>query len=551
MAGAASKILSGQAVAGISGNVTLPAVGNVLTGIQYGVSANGQTGTLTLPLASNVLAGSSPYGDPGAAVTPSFSPDYPAVGNVLSSDTVNSAQGTLTLPAAGEVYTGIAYGVGGNSLTGTLTLASAANVRTGNGAFGRNGSSVTPLLSDCSIDGGTGCVAVADFKAADMTNAVAGKIRSGATIAGISGDYPSVANPLDGADGTADLVLATFDAKIKGATNFEWFDSSGQRYVNSGDADIVETNISSTANIFGTQGTVSAPTTPNAWDIRAGKTINGVTGQLKVACRNSADATVFDAGEFRTATADSSTDVFTVAAHGYADNDIIRFGYGDLPYPVSPLFQDYYVISSTANTFKIATESGGAAINLTTNGNNFVVYRWGDGVRDIWDTVDEFNNGGADFTAASIPAAWTADNFCGGIGSAASSAVWTDTTADGTCDSAGDECRFKDKISGLEWSELLPSVNWANAITTCANLSFGGEVDWRLPTQKELMAAYEHGIYSASTENWLTKAQMVADYIWSSSSVSGYTGHAYFLSLDTGHTSDTVKVDEFPILCVR
>ncbi len=143
VAGSASKILSGQTVAGISGNVTLPAVGKVLTGIQFGISGTGQTGTLTLPAASNVLTGSGTYGDPETAVMPSYSPDFPAAANVYS-DTVDGVSGTLALPVVGDVYSGIAYGIGGNGSTGTLTLASAANVRTGNGAFGRSGNSVTP-----------------------------------------------------------------------------------------------------------------------------------------------------------------------------------------------------------------------------------------------------------------------------------------------------------------------------------------------------------------------------------------------------------------------
>jgi hypothetical protein len=651
VAGVASKVLSGQSVAGVGGNVTLPAVGKVLTGIQFGVSGTGQTGTLTLPAAGNVLTASGTYGDPGAAVTPSFSPDYPTVGNVLSSDTVNSvsgtltlpgvgdvnsgvvygvagtgstgtlnlptagnvltgsgtfgnpgsavtptltlpiaanvktgsanygnpgsaitptyspdfpavanvyndtvdsAAGTLTLPTVGNVYTGIVYGVAGTGSTGTLTVPTAANVRTGNGTFGQAGTSVTPTLADCSTDGGTSCVAVAGFKAADMSNVVAAKIKSGVTIAAVVGDYPSATNPLAGADATADLVFATFDAKIKAATNFEWFDSSGTRYVNSGDADIVDTNIVSTANIFGTQGTVIAPIAPNSWDVRIGQTINGVAGQLKTACRNSANTTVFDAGAFKNAVATKGTDIFTVTAHGYVNTDTVRYTAQTAITNLTATTTTYFVVSSTANTFQLAATSGGAAINFTSNGAGVVVYKWNDGTRDIWDTIDDYNNNGATFTSASMPSAWTSDNFCGGAGTAASSAVWTDTTTDGTCDTAGDECRFKDKITGLEWSEFQSaSAAWGTAMTTCGNLSFGGAGAWRLPTQKELMAAYEHGIYAASNANWLTKAQMDATYFWSSSTVSSATLTAWAVFLSYGSVANVSKTSVNQVQCVR
>jgi hypothetical protein len=461
-----------------------------------------------------------------AGIAGTYAPDFPDAANVYN-DTVNGVAGTLTLP-------------------------SAVSVRTGNGVFGPAGTGVTPTLGDCAADGGVGCVAVAGFKAADMTNVVAAKIKSGVTIAAVVGDYPSATYPLAGADATADLDFATFDAKIKAATNFEWFDSSGTRYANSGDADIVAGNIVNTATIFGTLGTVAAPVAPDPWDVRVGQTINGIAGKLKVACRNSANTAVFDAGVFKNATADNTTDFFTVTAHGYADNDKIRFTAQTAITGLTATTTDYFVRFSTANTFQLATTSGGAAINFTTNGAGVVVYKWNDGTLDIWDTVDDYNNNGAAFTAAATPAAWTSDNFCGGAGIASSTAVWTDTTSDGTCDTAGDECRFKDKISGLEWSEFQSaSAAWGTAMTTCGNLSFGGAGAWRLPTQKELMAAYEHGIYTAPNANWLTKAQMDANYFWSSSTVSYNTTNARIVGLSNGFTYHYGKTDMYQVLCVR
>ncbi|HYX32239.1 MAG TPA: hypothetical protein VE954_03945 [Oligoflexus sp.] len=97
-----------------SANATQP--GKVLIGTAYGTGGNGSAGTLTLPSAANVLTGSGTYGDPGSALTPSYGPDFPSAGNVLSTDTVNGTTGTLTLPSAGNVLTGSgAYGPGSHA----------------------------------------------------------------------------------------------------------------------------------------------------------------------------------------------------------------------------------------------------------------------------------------------------------------------------------------------------------------------------------------------------------------------------------------------------
>lgn len=97
----------------------------------------------------------------------------------------------------------------------------------------------------------------ATYKSGDLTNLSAANIKSGVTIAGTAGQYPSATYPLANADSTADLDLASFDAKIKSATAFEWFASDGTRYTNSGDADISAANILTGTTIFGTAGSAA------------------------------------------------------------------------------------------------------------------------------------------------------------------------------------------------------------------------------------------------------------------------------------------------------
>jgi len=149
--GLSSKVLIGNTVAGVAGNVTLPAVGNVLTTITYGASGTSSVGTLTVPVAGNVLASNG------------------------------------------------AYGVSGTGSTPTLTLPSVANVRTTQGTFGVGGTGTTPTLADCAADGGTGCVTVASYPAAKLANFSASNIQGGVTIAGIAGSaITSVACSSDG-----------------------------------------------------------------------------------------------------------------------------------------------------------------------------------------------------------------------------------------------------------------------------------------------------------------------------------------------------------------
>jgi hypothetical protein len=91
--------------------------------------------------------------------------------------------------------------------------------------------------SDCSANNVTGCVTTATYKSADLTNLSAGNIKSSVTIAGVTGNYPSAASPLAGADTTADLsdVLATRESQLRSAANFEFFMSDGTRVQAQGD----------------------------------------------------------------------------------------------------------------------------------------------------------------------------------------------------------------------------------------------------------------------------------------------------------------------------
>ena len=70
-----------------------------------------------------------------------------------------------------------------------------------------------------------------------------------------------------------------------------------------------------------------------------------------------------------TSVVDIATEIITIAAHGFFDTDKVQFSTvtGTLPTGISAA-TDYFIIASTANTFKISLTSGGSAVNITAVG---------------------------------------------------------------------------------------------------------------------------------------------------------------------------------------
>jgi hypothetical protein len=180
-----------------------------------------------------------------------------------------------------------------NDVTGLV----ASNLRSGVTVAGVAGS-FNPTVeshSDCSASNQVGCVTTASFKSiegATMALITAGNIRSGVTIAGVTGSYPSASTPLVGATATADLDAATFDARIKSVAQFEYFDSAGNRYAQQGSSAIASINIRDGITIFGATGSLGATVSP--FDIRKGVTVNGTAGLIQTNCRNGDPAATDD-----------------------------------------------------------------------------------------------------------------------------------------------------------------------------------------------------------------------------------------------------------------
>ena len=379
-------------------------------------------------------------------------------------------------------------------------LTNASNIRSGVTI-----SDVTGTLGDCSANAVTGCVTTSTYKSADLTNLSAGNIKSGVTIAGTAGQYPSSSFPLTGSSGS-DLTTATFDAQIKSSGTFQYFGSDGARYTGTGDTDITAANIASGVDIFGATGSLTGAVAPDPWNVRVGVTVNGVTGKLKVNCRN------------RVSTS-------------------------------SPTLYNY---DGAIGSIGQGSQTGGS-------------------VRDIWDTIDDYNNAQVGVPGG-VVASWSSSTDCYGIESGAGDDnVWKDvTTTNGTtastCAATSGNCTMQDKITGLWWSKLQASGAWDTAWNTCvATLNnttysgnsvagYNGQTGWRLPTQKELLEAYTHGIRSAASTNWIFEG-MMNYWFWSGSSVSTGSYYGWNVNLATGvadyYGYGDYKDSGFAVVCVR
>ncbi|MCX6117293.1 MAG: DUF1566 domain-containing protein [Proteobacteria bacterium] len=547
----AANVKSGVVIGGITGS---------FSGAFSNCSADGVIGCITtasylsadatLALAGNIRSGVTLAG---------------TAGSVTAAPANCSSAGQQSCVATGTYFAGVACAANGSACylpSYALTTqplkaidydnidANKASIRSSLALSGISGT-----LADCTTNGSQGCVTTASYKSADLTNLSAGNIKTGVTIAGQAGDFPSATYTLAGAGVTADLDSATFNAKIKSSSSFEYWDSTGARQTGAGDADITVSNIANTVDIFGATGTYTG-TAPNVWDLRAGVTVSGVTGKLRVNCRSAANLATYDnAGYPFLVSVANGTEIITAASHGLTNNTTVRFYGTALPGNVSEN-TTYYVISANANDFQVSATLAGAAHNLTSNGTNVYVYKWGNGTTDIWDTLDD--NGGY-VTATPTYTGWSSNNLCGGIAASdTDDNVWKDVATNGdgstasTCTLHPANCSFKDKITGLELAKAdSTDRTWTASTQLCDNSTHNGKTDWRLPTQKELMDIYNHGFKAtAGQTGWMISGDLNVDF-WSSTTQSNDLLSAFSVHMGLGYTATSWKPASKRALCVR
>jgi len=295
----------------------------------------------------------------------------------------------------------------------------------------------------------------------------------------------------------------------------------------------------------------------NPWNIRAGASIAGQMGTLKLNCRNTINPTYWDTGDPRNVTVDGTTGLITLIDHGFASNDSVRVLAQTAPGGLTLQNSTYYVIVVDAHTFKLSASSGpGSAVNITSNGADVKIVKWQDGTFNWWDTVNDFYG-----VSSTRVTGWSANTLCESEG-------WSDvTTLDGgqtfTSCGTGNTCIYKDLTSGLQVSGILASggnttdtttpatYHWAAAVHACATSTYGGygAGSWRLATQKEALALYMTGLVALTGANFMSLTNLQS-YVWTSTTSPSSTNGGYFLGT-AGSYQHTGKSSLLAAFCVK
>ncbi|RYZ89399.1 MAG: DUF1566 domain-containing protein, partial [Proteobacteria bacterium] len=403
-------------------------------------------------------------------------------------------------------------------------------------------------MNDCAANA-SNCYVVAyasgsqNKKAINFDSITPAVIKNGSSVAGVSGLYPSATYPMATGDAFADLDDLTYNSQMGSATTFGWFNRNGVRQTHAGDADITTDNIKNGTTIYGINGSIA--TSFNSWDVRAGKSIPSGTGKLKATCRNLTRIQDWDISLGRSAYMRDATDKIELTAHGFANNQQVRIGYGTPSGSLADTM-NYFVINAGTNDFQLAATSGGAAVAITANGN-VVAYKVLDGISSIYDTIDYHNDNGT------LPTAnpWSSANLvCGGLEATADDDnVWKDVTTGGCASSSS--CRYMDKITKIQWSKALGHGTYGNSIARCNDLVYDGYTDWRLPTVAEWNTAGLHYIGSAAGSNWLSLGD-IRYGAWTATKVSNNALQAWSIFPMTGESFlSFLSASDKNVICVR
>ena len=113
-----------------------------------------------------------------------------------------------------------------------------------------------------------------------------------------------------------------------------------------------------------------------------------------------------------------------------------------------------------------------------------------------------------------------------------------------------------DNTTGLQWQDdysdngdNIKEAKWTDAIDYCEALSLGGHDDWRLPNFNELYFIADRSKRDPAIDAIFQN--VVSDFYWSSSTVVGDEGSAWYVYFDGGRDGWDDKSNSFYIRCVR
>lgn len=204
-----------------------------------------------------------------------FTGDYPSATHPLKGYIEGKAQVTGAIKDAlgsSEEHQFWTFDGRDSNLTGTPNF-KGSNIITGNTIYGVGGTAPVPTVTNCEKVGDTDCFVSENesLLAVNTTILKAGHIKKGVTFLGVTGDYPSSANRLDGNSATADLDLSNYNQLGQSGT-YEYFDNEGNRYTVSGNDQLKPGSIKKDVNILGQVGNLQGVDLSgvNAYDLRAG-----------------------------------------------------------------------------------------------------------------------------------------------------------------------------------------------------------------------------------------------------------------------------------------
>ncbi|MCU0665476.1 MAG: DUF1566 domain-containing protein, partial [Myxococcota bacterium] len=122
----------------------------------------------------------------------------------------------------------------------------------------------------------------------------------------------------------------------------------------------------------------------------------------------------------------------------------------------------------------------------------------------------------------------------------------------------------RDNVNNLEWQGCTAGLSgadctagatetytWIKALAYCEGLSFGGHLDWRLPSRAELQSIVDQRRVNPSIDPAMFPATP-NDYFWSSSTYVNVTIYAWCVDFyDGGSVDDDLKGLDYRVRCVR
>ena len=112
-----------------------------------------------------------------------------------------------------------------------------------------------------------------------------------------------------------------------------------------------------------------------------------------------------------------------------------------------------------------------------------------------------------------------------------------------------------DNLTGLIWARnanQFGKVTWPNALSSCNNLNYGGETDWRLPNWQELRSLIDAGKFNPALPTGHPFAAVeISDYYWSSTMDADGTTYAWGVHIRYGIVSARTKTTAYYVWPVR